>query len=100
MHRADELAESLMATFDGPLKAPEGLPAFQASSRSGRIIQGARGCGNSGILLFAGELARTVGPLVAVQLAASFGVGGLWRVIPVAIASSLLLGWRIQYRPG
>ena len=45
-----------MAAFDGPLKAPEGLPAFQAESRSGRIIQGARGCGNSGILLFASEL--------------------------------------------
>ena len=50
------LAKSLMAAFDGPLKAPEGLPAFQADSRSGRIIQGARGCGNSGILLFAAEL--------------------------------------------
>jgi hypothetical protein len=45
-----------MATFDGPLKAEEGLPAFQAESRSGRIMQGARGCGNSGILLFAAEL--------------------------------------------
>ncbi len=54
--RHDELAKSLMAAFDGPLKAAEGLPAFQAESRSGRILQGARGCGNSGILLFASEL--------------------------------------------
>ena len=38
------------------MKAAEGLPAFQADSRSGRIMQGARGCGNSGILLFAAEL--------------------------------------------
>ena len=45
-----------MAAFDGPLKAAEGLPAFQAESRSGQILQGARGCGNSGILLFAAEL--------------------------------------------
>jgi hypothetical protein len=52
----DELAGNLMAAFDGPLLAPEGLPAFQADSRCGRIIQGARGCGNSGILLFASEL--------------------------------------------
>ena len=52
----DALAESLMETYDGPLKAAEGLPAFQADSRSGYIIQGARGCGNSGILLFASEL--------------------------------------------
>ncbi|MHB1034150.1 MAG: hypothetical protein ACYC35_04875 [Pirellulales bacterium] len=54
--RHDELAKSLMAAFDGPLKATEGLPAFQANARSGRILQGARGCGNSGILLFAAEL--------------------------------------------
>lgn len=58
--REDELAGSLMAAFNGPLKAPEGLPAFQAESRSGRIIQGARGCGNSGILLFAAELDPTI----------------------------------------
>jgi hypothetical protein len=54
--RHDELAKSLIATFDGPMKAAEGLPAFQADSRSGRILQGARGCGNSGILPFAAEL--------------------------------------------
>jgi hypothetical protein len=52
----NELAKSLIAAFDGPLKAAEGLPAFQAEARSGRILQGARGCGNSGILLFAAEL--------------------------------------------
>jgi hypothetical protein len=58
--RHDELAKHLMAAFDGPLKAAEGLPAFQADSRSGRILQGGRGCGNSGILLFAGELDAVV----------------------------------------
>lgn len=56
----DELAASLMAAFDGPLKTDEGLPAFQADSRSGRIIQGARGCANSGILLFTAELDPTI----------------------------------------
>jgi hypothetical protein len=54
--RHNALASSLMAAFDGPLLAPEGLPAFQADSKSGELIQGARGCGNSGILLFASEL--------------------------------------------
>jgi hypothetical protein len=54
--RHDELAKSLIAAFDGPIKASEGLPAFQADARSGNILQGARGCGNSGILLFASEL--------------------------------------------
>jgi hypothetical protein len=52
----DKLASGLMKTFDGPLLAPEGLPAFQADAQTGRIIQNARGCGNSGILLFAAEL--------------------------------------------
>ena len=52
----DDLARSLMAAFDGPIRAPEGLPAFQVDSKSGRILQRARGCGNSGILLFAPEL--------------------------------------------
>jgi len=52
----NKLAKSLIAAFDGPLKAPEGLPAFQANARSGQILQRARGCGNSGILLFAAEL--------------------------------------------
>lgn len=56
----DKLAKSLIAAFDGPVKAPEDLPAFQAESKSGRILQGARGCGNSGILLFASELDPTV----------------------------------------
>jgi hypothetical protein len=54
--RHDPLAKSLMTVFDSRLKTPEGLPAFQADSKSGRIIQNARGCGNSGILLFAAEL--------------------------------------------
>ncbi|MEJ2721410.1 MAG: MFS transporter [bacterium] len=50
-----------------------------------------------------GELARTAGPLVAVQLAAWFGLEGLWRVIPVAVGASLFLWWRLagmpDYRP-
>jgi hypothetical protein len=52
----DELANRLMTAFDGPLRAPEGLPAFGVDSKSGCIWQNARGCGNSGILLFASEL--------------------------------------------
>jgi hypothetical protein len=51
-----ELVTSLMTVFDGPVKAKEGLPAFQMDANSGRIVQHARGCGNSGILLFAAEL--------------------------------------------
>lgn len=52
----EELAKDLIAVFNGPLKTPLGLPAFQVDARSGHILQEARGCGNSGILEFAAEL--------------------------------------------
>jgi FSR family fosmidomycin resistance protein-like MFS transporter len=48
-----------------------------------------------GFFMFAGELARTVGPLLAVQLVAAFGLPGLWRAGLVAVASSLILWWRL-----
>jgi len=51
-----QLARSLMTTFNGPIRAVEGLPAFQVDAKSGQILQNARGCGNSGILQFAAEL--------------------------------------------
>jgi hypothetical protein len=51
-----DLARALMADFDGPVRAPQGLPACQMDARTGRIIQNARGCVSSGILMFAGEL--------------------------------------------
>jgi hypothetical protein len=70
----DQLASDLIATFDGRLKAPEGLPAFQADSRSGRILQGARGCGNSGILLFTAEL----DPVVASRWYEAYAAG-FWK---------------------
>jgi hypothetical protein len=70
----DELAKGLIASFDGPLMAPEGLPAFQADSRSGTVLQGARGCGNSGILLFTAEL----DPKVAARWYANYE-RGFWK---------------------
>ena len=52
----NELAASLISVLDGSLQTPEKLPAFTVNARSGGIIQNARGCGNSGILMFASEL--------------------------------------------
>lgn len=72
--RHDALARSLIRTFDGPLKAAEGLPAFQAESRSGQILQGARGCANSGILLFTAEL----DPVVAGHWYSAYEAG-FWK---------------------
>ncbi len=45
--------------------------------------------------MVAGELARTVGPLVAVQVVSWYGLEGLWRMIPVALGSSALLWWKL-----
>jgi FSR family fosmidomycin resistance protein-like MFS transporter len=42
-----------------------------------------------------GELARTVGPLLAVQLVATLGLEGMWRIAPVAVASSFVIWWRL-----
>ncbi len=45
--------------------------------------------------MVAGELARTVGPLVAVQVVSWYGLEGMWRMIPIALASSALLWWKL-----
>jgi FSR family fosmidomycin resistance protein-like MFS transporter len=49
--------------------------------------------------MFGGEMARTVGPLVAVRVVTDFGLTGIWRMIPVAVASSLILWWRLSRAP-
>lgn len=41
-----------------------------------------------------GELARTLGPLAAVWAVSTLGLEGLWQLLPVGIASSLILWWR------
>jgi len=46
-----------------------------------------------------GELARTIGPLVAVQAVVSFSLAGLWRVIPIAVLASVILWWRLSRIP-
>ena len=48
-----------------------------------------------GFFMVGGELARTAGPLLAVQLVSAFGMDGMWRAAPAAVASSLILWWRL-----
>jgi FSR family fosmidomycin resistance protein-like MFS transporter len=48
-----------------------------------------------GFFMFAGEMARTLSPLIAVQLVSLFGLHGIWRLAPVAAASSVVLWWRL-----
>jgi FSR family fosmidomycin resistance protein-like MFS transporter len=58
-------------------------------------VSGSRIGRGMSLFMVAGELARTVGPLVAVQLVSSFGLEGMWQVAPVAILSSAVLWWRL-----
>ena len=53
---ANELAAALIRSLEGPLKSSNGLPAYQAEVTSGYGVQASRGCGNSGLLLFAPDL--------------------------------------------
>lgn len=52
-----------------------------------------------GFFMVGGELARTAGPLIAVQAVSSLGLAGIWRIAPVAVASSLVLWWRLSKVP-
>lgn len=48
-----------------------------------------------GIFMMGGELARTVGPVVAVWAASALSLEGLWQLIPVGVAASCVLWWRL-----
>ena len=43
-----------------------------------------------------GELARTVGPLLAVGAVSWWGLEGIWRLAPLAMAASVVLYWRTR----
>ncbi|MBN1605919.1 MAG: hypothetical protein JW940_04770 [Polyangiaceae bacterium] len=51
------LSREVMASLAKQLSDEYGLPAMRVDSRTGRILQGSRGCSNSGLLSFAYELA-------------------------------------------
>jgi FSR family fosmidomycin resistance protein-like MFS transporter len=52
-----------------------------------------------GMFMVGGELARTAGPLVAVQIVSVLTLEGMWRLIPVCLAASALLWWRLAGVP-
>jgi FSR family fosmidomycin resistance protein-like MFS transporter len=62
-----------------------------AARSSGRRV----GFGMS-ILMLGGQLAVTVGPLIAVAAASLWGLEGMWRLIPLGVAASLILYWRTR----
>jgi len=42
------------------------------------------------------SLAYTIGPLLAVAAVSWWGLGGIWRLVPLAMAASALLYWRTR----
>jgi FSR family fosmidomycin resistance protein-like MFS transporter len=52
-----------------------------------------------GFFMVGGELARTVGPLVAVAVVSTLGLVGMWKLIPVAVVASMLVWWRLGTVP-
>jgi FSR family fosmidomycin resistance protein-like MFS transporter len=77
------------------------VAAFHAPSPAmiGRISGNQVGKGMS-FFMAGGELARTLGPLVAVWAVSIWGLDGIYRLMFVGWASSLLLFWRLHEVPG
>lgn len=48
------------------------------------------------LFMLGGELARTVGPLLAVWAVSLWGLEGIWRAVPLGVAASLMLHWRLR----
>ncbi len=50
-----------------------------------------KGLGMS-LYMLGGELARTIGPLMALGAVSLWGLSGIWRLIPIGVLASVLLG--------
>jgi FSR family fosmidomycin resistance protein-like MFS transporter len=72
------------ASFHAP------APAMVARSSGSRM-----GLGMS-MFMAMGELGRTLGPIVAVSAVAAWGLDGIYRLIAIGWASSLILLWRFH----
>jgi FSR family fosmidomycin resistance protein-like MFS transporter len=46
--------------------------------------------------MLGGELARSVGPVIAVGAVSLWGLEGLWRLMPVGLAASAVIYWRLR----
>ncbi len=62
-------------------------------------VSGSRVGRGMGFFMVGGELARTAGPLIAVQAVAWLTLEGLWKMTPVCVAASALLWWRLRRIP-
>ena len=65
-------------------------PVMAAQASAGRIGQG------MSLFMLGGELARTLGPLLAVGAVSLWGLEGIWRLAPLGVAASLVIHWRLR----
>jgi FSR family fosmidomycin resistance protein-like MFS transporter len=64
-------------------------PVMVARASGRRVGQG------MSFFMLGGELARTLGPLLAVAAVSWWGIEGAYRLIPLGVAASAVLYWRI-----
>jgi FSR family fosmidomycin resistance protein-like MFS transporter len=65
-------------------------PVMTAQASGSRIGQG------MSLFMLGGELARTVGPLLAVGAVSLWKMEGIWRLVPLGGAASLVIYWRLH----
>jgi FSR family fosmidomycin resistance protein-like MFS transporter len=65
-------------------------PAMMARVSGRQVGQG------MSFFMLGGSLAYTIGPLLAVEAAAWWGLDGIWRLVPLAVCASALLYWRTR----
>lgn len=65
-------------------------PVMMARVSGRRVGQG------MSVFMLGGELARTLGPLLAVAAVSLWGLEGTYRLIPLGLAASAILYWRLH----
>jgi FSR family fosmidomycin resistance protein-like MFS transporter len=86
------IALSILILFAGVSTAFWHTPSPAMIARvAGRQV----GLGMSFFML-GGSLAYTIGPLLAVAAVSWWGLAGIWRLVPLAMAASALLYWRTR----
>jgi FSR family fosmidomycin resistance protein-like MFS transporter len=65
-------------------------PVMAARASGQRVGQG------MSFFMLGGELARTIGPVLAVGAVSWWGIEGIYRLIPLGVAASAILYWRTR----
>ena len=94
------LAPDYLTLFTLLLLVGVSVAAFHAPAPAmiGRMSGNQVGKGMS-LFMAAGELGRTVGPLIAVWVVSTWTLNGLYRFMVIGWAASLLLYWRLHQIP-